>query len=208
MENETTRLLDRLQNAVFFAEKHSSVEFVISLARRAEPYRDVPFRSGVLLALMGLAGILYAPMDFHPDWILLDVLAAFGLGYWLGRSAWAVRWLTSHKRRQQALQRAAEAAFTRRGVSLTRERTGVFLFVSRLERSAGLLWDVGVESKVPVPELKAWAKRFLSSKLWQDFPVPIETCLAELGEFFGRFHPARCTDNPNEIPDRPVEEVE
>jgi putative membrane protein len=104
-------------------ESHSRVELVVTLRSRSAAYDRGPALAG--------AGIALA------------VSAVPGLE----------RALATRARRREAVERAARASFVERGVGLTRERTGVLVYFSRLEREVVVVADKGVTDLV-APE--AW----------------------------------------------------
>lgn len=198
------QVLDRLEHFVAQVEKRTAAELVVVLAHRAEPYRDIPYRVGALAALAVLAGLLFLPAGFHPGWVLAETAVAFGLGFVAGhRSQRLARWLTTDRRRARSIEAAARRAFYERGVSLTRERTGVLLFVGWLERRAVLLADVGIERQVPLDEWNAVRRCLAGPEPMRDFPQGLIGCFEPVGELLAERLPAGA-DNPDEIPDRPV----
>ena len=68
------------------------------------------------------------------------------------------------------MRRAAEAAFTAQGISMTRERTGLLLYVSWHEHQFELLWDVGIGRCVPVPEWNAARRKMAEIQAFKGFP--------------------------------------
>jgi len=195
---------DQLERFVVELEKRTSAELVVVLAHRAEPYRDIPYRVGALVSLVVLAGLLFLPAGFHPGWVLAETAAAFGLGFLAAhRSQRLARWLTSDRRRARSTEAAARRAFYERGVSLTRERTGVLLFIGWLERRAVLLADVGVERRLPLDEWNAVRRCLQGPEPMRRFPQGLIGCFEPVGELLAERLPA-AADNPNEIPDRPV----
>ncbi|MBN2497427.1 MAG: hypothetical protein JXR96_22740 [Deltaproteobacteria bacterium] len=196
-------VLDRLEKLVEAVEEKSTAELVVVLAHRADPYRDVPYRAGCLLMLVVLLAMVYAPVDFSAQFLALDLLGAFLLGWLAGRSGWAVRLLTLAGRRRRAVAAAARCAFTERGVSLTRERTGLLLFISWLERRVELLWDVGIENEVPLPEWNAALKALRSAPVFESFPDSLVPAIEPLRALLDAHLPCG-EDNPDEIPNRPV----
>src|SRR5208282_5063169 len=58
------------------------------------------------------------------------------------------RALLPRKRVEEQVRMAARAAFVQQGVSRTRGRTGILVFVSMLERRVELVVDVGVDAKL------------------------------------------------------------
>lgn len=197
-------VLDQLESFVEQVESGTSAEVVMVLAHRSERYLDVPFKVGCLAALATLAVLVYVPLDFMAELMLIDVMLAFALGYALGRfSPWLPRILTTRKRRQASVTRAARAVFNERGVSLTRERTGILVYISWLERRVEVLVDIGVERCVPQDRLNAALRQFLTSEPLLNFPMGLTAAFSPVRAVFDEFMP-RPEDDTDEIPNRPV----
>lgn len=101
------------------------------------------------LLAVGLAQWL-TPWGGWPLWMALPPLAGAAAGYLAGR------WITPLRRalvpepvaRRRVARRAA-AAFLDEEMFLTRDRTGVLLFVSLLEHRVVVLADTGIHQRVP-----------------------------------------------------------
>jgi putative membrane protein len=106
-------------------------------------------------------------------------------------------------KRQRVRRRAAEQ-FAAKGLHLTRERTGVLIFVSLAERMAELIADDGIADHV---EPHVWDKAMGAltdgmkrGEVEAGFAAAIGLC----GEVLAAKFPARPGDNPNELPDAVV----
>jgi putative membrane protein len=198
------RVLDSLEKMVEDFESGTSAELVVVLAHRSERYRDVPFKVGCIAAFTVLALLIYLPVDFSANLLLLDTFLAFSLGYVAGRtSPFLVRHMTTRKRRDRSVRRCAQAAFTSQGVSMTRERNGVLVFISWLERKVELIPDVGVDRCVALPVWNQATRELLTRPLKKGFPDSFIQAFQPLSRAFAEHMP--CTDdNPDEIPNRPV----
>jgi len=72
------------------------------------------------------------------------------------------RALTPAAWRQRTLVRAARATFVERGVHNTRDRTGILVYISQLERAVTLVFDSGLERKLSA-DARAEADRKLTA---------------------------------------------
>jgi uncharacterized membrane protein len=196
--------LDTLEKLATDFEALSSAELVVALARRSDKYADVPYKIGAIVALVTLLLVVYLPIQFSVEWFWLDTLLGFVIGWVIGRSfPRLTRLFTSRRRRAARVREAAEAVFVNRGVTLARERTGVLVYVSWIEQTVELLWDVGIEKKVPRTVLKAFRKDFERVALFQNFPNAFEPALQPLKKILDEKLP-RPPDDANEIHNRPV----
>jgi putative membrane protein len=203
MAQHDPRALAALEAVVAEVEAHTSAEVVLVLARRAEAYPDAPWKAGALAALVALAALIFLPWSFRAEWLLLDTACAFGLGWLFGRAGWTRRLLTCPRRREAAVARAAREQWTARGAGLTRERTGVLVLVSWLERRTELLWDVGVDQKVPVAAWSEARRALQAPAVFRDSPEGLRRGLDPLGRLLAAHLPVQPGDK-NELPNRPV----
>jgi putative membrane protein len=66
----------------------------------------------------------------------------------LGQQAGVIRFCAGQARMHRAVREAALASFSRHGVYSTKERTGVLVFISLLEKRVEILADQGIHEKV------------------------------------------------------------
>lgn len=145
-----------LRDAVRAVEAKSRAEIVLAVRPRSDSYNRGPLLFGVVVAWSFLGFQLFSRYEFPLDAIFLEPAMLGTAAAFLAASIPAfTRVLVSGKRRRQAVERAARATFQERGVGLTRERTGVLLYLSLLEREAVVIADKGITDMVP-PEV--WAE--------------------------------------------------
>ncbi len=143
---------EAIAEAVQRAETGTAGEIVVVIDRAASSYRNVP-------VVMALALALLVPWPF----ISLSALSAqrifmiqlfcavvlLGALLWRGRGG---RFVPGFVKRRRAHD-AALREFTARGLTRTRGRTGVLLYVALQERYAEILVDTGIDELV---EQKTW----------------------------------------------------
>lgn len=151
--------LERISAAVHDAEKRTSGEIVPYVVEQCDDYEFAEWRGGALLALL-TAIVLMFLHSYTAVWLpidlagkLLAVLIAFGAGMLL------VKYVQSLKRNlagsaaiERRLHQRASEAFVAEEVFLTRDRTGILLFLSLLERRVLVLGDAGINQKVKQEE--------------------------------------------------------
>ncbi|HEU4536317.1 MAG TPA: hypothetical protein VFS00_19465 [Polyangiaceae bacterium] len=138
---------ERVGEAVRAIELETSAEVVVALRPASGHYRHTDYLVGAIVALALLCVFLYHPEPFAYDFLPLELAAAFGLGA-LGSAYFGPlrRALTSRALRAASVRRAAREAFVDLGVSRTRARTGVLVYVSMFERRVEVVPDVGVDA--------------------------------------------------------------
>lgn len=192
----------RAEEKVAAVEARSKVEAVVAVAPRSGSYDDVDARWGILFGFLALVLVLYSPWEVPPHLVPLDVLLLGGLGWLTSRRFPGLRRIwTSGRRRRQQVEEAARAAFVTEGVSASRERTGLLIYLSLLEREAVVLPDLGLVGHVPGA---VWNELRYDLDQARTLPALEKALLAgldRLAEVLPIYLPAG-ESNPDEIPNR------
>lgn len=156
--------LERIEQAVAEAERGTAGEIVVVVADRSDGYGNVRAAAAGLLVLAGVvfwewvAGPLGILLWWDPGALsafegplVVAALAGWMLWSWtVAGRPWVLRRLVGPGRAAAAVERAAQAAFVARGLTETRDRSGVLLYVSWLEHHVHLLADRGIHERVGV----------------------------------------------------------
>jgi putative membrane protein len=114
------------------------------------------------------------------------------------------RFMTPRGLKRARVRRRAEEQFLGKNLHLTRERTGVLIFVSFAERMAELIADENiaahVEPHVWDQAMKALTDGLKHGRAGEGFAAAVGLC----GDVLAQRFPARPDDNPNELPDAVV----
>jgi putative membrane protein len=92
-------------------------------------------------------------------------------------------------------------AFVEEGVSATRERNGVLLYVSAMEDACEILPDLGIDGRVPRAEWHRLRRLFTTAPRAKRGQALLDVIRGSGDVLAPAFVPG--ADNPNEIPDRP-----
>jgi putative membrane protein len=161
----TTEDLDRIAAAIGRAEEKTSGEIVCALARRSSDYAYVPPLWAAFVALVSPW-----PMAVFTDLSTRMIYAAqIGVFMLVAAIVWQapIRLaLTPRFVKRRRAERAAIEQFFRRGVSGTKGRTGVLIFVSFAEHYARIVADEGLNGRI-------------SDEEWKAALEPLLTCLAQ-----------------------------
>lgn len=200
IEDETFHL--QIEQAVAAAEKTTSAEIVVALARCSGSYRDIDLLAGAITAGLALFIILFAPFDVSPFLVVPYSAVFFVLGVLLANRIGGLRrLLTTGARLHDQVKEGAIVAFFDEGVSATRERNGIIIYVSVFESAVEILPDLGIDGKVPHAEWNR-LRHQISGAPASEKPGAILAAIRACGEILaGPFPPGE--ENPNEIPDRP-----
>jgi putative membrane protein len=185
--------------AIRAAEQTTSGQIVCVLMRSASEYFYVPVLWAAFLALVSPW-----PMIVLTEWsvqrIFLAQLLVFALALLvLSWPPLRIALVPPGVRRARA-HRAGIEQFHARGLTRTRDRTGVLIFVSLAERYARIIADEGITAKVSNREwqlaLNELTKHMRDGRIAQGFIAAIERCGVVLAEH------APPSGRRNELPDR------
>lgn len=143
----------RLEDAIREVEDRTSGEVVVAVAEQASAYRSVPLLWALLAALVAPWPLIEITTLAASRIFLVQLLVALALSLFLSwpkrRYALVPRFI-KHARAHEAAARE----FLRRGLTRTREKTGVLIYVALAEHYAEILADTGIADQV---DPKVWA---------------------------------------------------
>jgi putative membrane protein len=190
----------RVTEAVMDAESRTAAEIVVVVRHASARWREVDLGVGAVVAFGVLLLLLFHPRPIAVEIMPVDVALAFVAGVVVSASIGPLkRALLPRKRVSEQVRAAARAAFVDQGVSRTKGRTGILVYVSTFERRVEVVADIGVDEKLL--ELQA---RALSESLSQgaDFDAFVDA-VRSIGLALAASLP-RSEDDVNELPDAPV----
>jgi putative membrane protein len=220
--------LATIEAAVRRAEARTTGEIYCVVTPESSHYAETPiaWAAGVALlapALLLLGGVHITLPDFFSVWSADQVSQAVEMsvryalygtlilqGVLFAATALIVeipavrRALTPGRLKRHRVQRRAAEQFLAKNLHLTRERTGVLIFVSLGERMAELIADEGIAGHV---DAEVWDKAMaaLTEGLKRGQPgAGFAAAVGLCGDVLAAKFPARAGDNPNELPDAVV----
>lgn len=182
-------------------EARTAAEVVVAVHRAAGHYRHTDYLTGFLLSLVTLVALLYLPQEYPLEIFPVNVTASFVTGAVLSMALPAMRRrLTSPRLLEENVRRAAQAAFVELGISRTRGRTGILVFVSVFERRVAVVTDIGVEPSAMGAEWEAALAKLSAAVASSSSPEPFFEAMRLLAPPLERTLP-RAADDFNELPD-------
>ena len=205
---------ERIRQAVQEAERVTKGEIVPMIVPASALYREASYRTGLMFALLALALLLtieiyWLPWGWHAGnagWLLLAVVASYGLGQWIGRVPAVIRLVTSRERMAHKVTLRAEQAFYKHGLHNTKGRTGILILVSLLERRVQVLADKGINDHVPAGTWDGLVNGIVEGIRTGQATEAICAAIAKSGALLAQVSPAGSGDNPNELPDTLIQE--
>lgn len=191
----------RIADAIRSAEATTSGEIVVVVAARAGLYRSVGLALGLLA---GLA--LPWPLILLTGWSAASIVLAQAV------AVLAVLLLTLDERvrlmvvprpiRRDRAHEAARREFLARGLTRTKRRTGVLIYVALAEHYAEIVADRGVRERVPDATWHATVAPLLAAAARGDLADGLADAVAKVGAILAAELPPDGTGN--ELPDRVV----
>jgi len=220
--------LTAIEAAVREAEARTTGEIYCVVTEESSHYGETAIAWAAGVALLGpavllLAGVHVTIPDPFASWSASDVGAAieqavrraligaivvqgvlFALTALIASIPPVRLFLTPRSLKRLRVQRRAAEQFAAKNLHLTRERTGVLIYVSLGERMAELIADDGIADHV---DAHVWdrAMAALTDGLRAgDVETGFAAAVALCGDVLAEKFPARPGDNPNELPDAVV----
>lgn len=205
---------ERIKQTVQQAERGTKGEIVPMIVPASARYREAGHRTGLILALLTLALLLtvevyWLPWGWHAGnagWLLLAVVASYGVGQWLGAVPSVIRLVTSRERMAQKVRLRAEQAFYRHGLHKTKGRTGILILVSLLERRVHVLADRGINDRVPPGTWEGMVSGIIDGIHAGRATDAVCDAIARCGALLAQVSPAGPGTNPDELPDELIQE--
>ncbi|WP_332681131.1 TPM domain-containing protein [Bosea sp. (in: a-proteobacteria)] len=193
---------DAIAEAVEVAESQTSGEIVVVIDRAAGSYLAVPVVLALAVALFVPWPLLALTMTSAPRIFLLQLTAAallLAVLLWYGRGG---RFVPGFVKRRHAHETALRE-FTARGLTLTRGRTGVLLYVAVQERYAEIVADAGIDGKVDEATWKAIIEPLLVAAREDRLREGLEAAVAAVGHVLAA-HAPPAADDLDELPNKVV----
>lgn len=189
------------KGAIEAIEACSSAEVVIAVRHHSGSYLHADLIVGMVTGFAALAFMLFSKFEFSLSSILIDPVIAGALFGLLDTQLPTLRrWITPRRARQRRVLQAARAAFYEKGIRLTKDRIGILVYISLLERAVEVVCDTGVRNAVPSTEwtlktaqIEATLRHTMDAmqvaRKVEELKVICEACLE------------RSEDDVNELPD-------
>jgi putative membrane protein len=198
----TSAELARIESKVAEVEAGTSAEVVVVTVPRSDDYTEVRLGFAVLLGFLVVALVHELWPEVAATWLLLALPLLVALAWPLSGLRALLGRIVPPARSGRAVERAAELAFLEHAVFETRDRNGVLLIVSELERRVALLGDKALHARVKDAGFVELIEHLTASI--RAGRAADGTCevIERLGKTLAEMAPARAGDNPNELPDK------
>lgn len=205
---ETPTEMQQVESAVKRIEARTQGEIVPVLVECSDVYSGARWRFAILFALVVtyLASLGFHDPRFGFHYFFAAEIVLIVVGLLLTRINWLMQLLVDDATTQEEVQQRARQFFHDRGLHATRARTGILIFVSRLERRIEILADSGIHAHVGEAFWRQIVELMLpmvqQGKFSEAFLAALERCEEPLARHF-----PKQSDDVNELPDSVQTEV-
>ncbi len=194
--------LKAISDAVTEAERSTSGEIVVVVAPRSSGYDGLRAAVAIVVTtLLALAVTLLWPA-LHASWIALALPVVFIAAYATAAAPALLRLVLSRDDAEAAVADGARLAFIDRGVHRTRDRSGVLVYISLLERRVQVLGDAGIHDVIGEAGWQKTVTRIVEALVKRE-PAAIADVVRDMGATLSASFPRRA-DDKNELPDQVV----
>jgi len=137
----------RLSNAVRDAEAETAGEIMVVIAQKASEYRSIPALWALMAALVTPWPLIWFTLLGPTRIFLIQLLVALALSLLFAWPKLHLALVPGFVKRARAHE-AAMHEFVGRGLTRTRERTGILIYVAVAEHYAEIVADIGIADRV------------------------------------------------------------
>jgi putative membrane protein len=192
-----------IEDAVRALEKKSATELVVAVVPKSADY----WQARLVVAVAWSLATAHAMLEFRPDVapfvaVLLQVPVGIATFLLFGRGALA-RLLIPRGAASASVERRALELFAARGLTRTRDRSGMLILVSELEHRVAILGDRGIHERVGDAGWREHVEHVVAAIRRGEAARGLLEVIERLGATHAELNPPRAGDT-NELPDEIV----
>jgi putative membrane protein len=191
--------LARIEEAIRKVEETTAGEIVVVSVPRSDTYQDIRLLYGSTFAFVAAALLHLAWPELAVAWLLwaqvgIGVLAWLTLG-----QPFLLRPLLPAAYAHACVERRARLEFLEQRVFETRDRTGVLILLSELERQVFMLGDSGIYRQLQQQGFQSYVDRIVAAIRGGRAADGVCEVTVDLGQLLAEKFPRR-PDDTNELP--------
>lgn len=212
----TVQNKEQIAKAVTEAEKSTSGEIAVVVAKQSCDYAVYELTFAVIVGLISMIlGLVYYSeinsmiMDMIWSNSAIVTTSVIGLGsfvimiifYFLANIPMIDRLIIPKSIKDQKVHEKAQLSFLNYEVSKTKERTGILIFISKLERRVEILADIGIAEVYPNDSWQKQVDKIIAGIKNKQFANELSKVILDLGKVLTKNFPAKEV-NVNELPNK------
>lgn len=196
---------ERIEQAIAEVERHTAGEIVVAVVRESSRY-DGSRSLGTALWTLGVTLVVHGVWPALPAlWLVLGQVPLAGLMWVVLGWAPLRRLLVPASRAERAVAARAMQLFAEHGVHNTRDRSGLLLLISELERRVVILGDTGIHARIGDSGWDAHVRTIVEGVRTGRSSDAVLAVLRSLGDVLAEHFPRRAGD-VDELSNAVVEE--
>lgn len=204
--NITNKDKELIKSIIREAELKTSGEIVPVILSKSDFYPAAHFRLALFFALL-FSVLTYNFYDFDDSIVIIwSQIPGMIIGYLLAYIPFFKRFAsTSSEMQEEVYQRAVEV-FHQSNVSKTKDRTGIMIFISLLERRVEVMADSGISTKLPEDYWQDIVTKLIANIRQGRTISGLSESISECGQKLIEFFPIQ-SDDENEICDELITDL-
>lgn len=207
--------LEKINSAVKKAERKTTGEIAVAFARESSDYASQELMFGIasgfvyfFLMMLFSGRIEHLIQNMFWEYSVNYLLAFYGLStllvilvfYLLANIPPIDRLIVSREIKRKKVHERAVRHFMESGVYNTRDRTGILIFISLLEKRVELLTDRGINKKISQEQWNSIVSHILDGIRKRKFVDHLIEAISQTGDLLASHFPAH-PDDTNELGD-------
>jgi len=204
---------EQIAAAVTKAEKNTSGEIAVVVAKQSCDYAIYELTFAVIIGLifMVVSLIFFSKIDafimncfwsssqvITPSIIGLGTFVIITIFYFLANISIVDRLIIPKSVQEEKVKERAQLSFVEYGVSKTRDRTGVLIFISNLEKKVLILADSGIAKVYPNESWEKQVNTIITGIKNNNFGAQLVKVITDIGEVLAKNFPIK-EDDTNEL---------
>lgn len=204
---------EQIAAAVTKAEKDTSGEIAVVVAKQSCDYAIYELTFAVIIGLifMVVSLIFFSKIDafimncfwsssqvITPSIIGLGTFVIITIFYFLANISIVDRLIIPKSVQEEKVKERAQLSFVEYGVSKTRDRTGVLIFISNLEKKVLILADSGIAKVYPNESWEKQVNTIITGIKNNNFGAQLVKVITDIGEVLAKNFPIK-EDDTNEL---------
>jgi putative membrane protein len=189
----------RIEDTIAEIEQRTAAELVVVTVPRSDSYPETRMAAALFCALLsGVVGHTFWPQLRVVEVLWLEEAAAL-FGFLIAGVPWLLRLITPAQRVHGLVERRARDAFLEHNVFATRDRTGVLILISELERRVVIMGDKAIHERIEAKGWQTHVQRIVDGIRQGRAAQGVCDVLNTIGTVLQTHFPAR-SDDINELP--------
>ncbi len=207
--------MKKISSAVKIAESKTSGEIATAMIKESYDYAIFELMFAVVIGfvyfvlMMFFAGNVEQFLqgkfwDYSANYLVMfygfSTFIIIALFYFIGNLSCIDRLIVPKKIRNQKVTERATRYFMESGVYNTKDRTGILIFISIMERRVELLADSGINEKIPAEKWQNIVDNIIKGIKQKEVVVHLTKSINECGNLLAEHFPIQ-SDDKNELTD-------